>query len=329
MFNHPAKIALSLAFALTAQTALAQDVITMRVAHSMPATHSYETWIADFATELERLAPGRVEVESFPNAQLGSETEYLEGIKFGTIEGAVVGRHGQIDQRLEVLNLPMIYRDADHIDEVLRGGGEVQATLDDIMYENGYKVLGWGELGFRDITTKGVPIRKADDLKGVDIRVPNVEPWLVAFREWGANPTPLDFSELYSALQQGVVDAQENPPEVIVNSRFDEVQDTLSLTEHASIPSQFIVSTRFWEGLDEDLQSAMMEAATISRDKQVANTRAANEALVAELESRGMTIVSDVDRESFRAGAEASWAAFEGKIGADLIEAVQSAGSTE
>ena len=210
---------------------------------------------------------------------------------------------------------------------MLRSGGKVQQQLDEIMYENGYKVLGWGELGFRDITTSGVPIRKADDLKGLDIRVPNVEPWLTAFREWGANPTPLDFSELYSALQQGVVTAQENPPEVIVNSRFDEVQDTLSLTEHASIPSELVVSTRFWEGLDLELQDAMMEAATISRDAQVTATRAANEALVDELANRGMTIVSDVDRDSFRAGAEASWAAYEDKIGADLIDAVRSAGA--
>jgi tripartite ATP-independent transporter DctP family solute receptor len=327
MFIKTTKIALSLAFALSAQTAFAQDAIKLRVAHSMPATHSYQTWVEDFSAELERLAPGRVDVEVFPNAQLGNETEYLEGIRFGTIEGAVLGRHGQIDPRLEVLNLPMIYRDAAHIDEVLRGGGDVQARLDGIMYENGYKVLGWGELGFRDITTLGVPIRKADDLKGLDIRVPNVEPWLIAFREWGANPTPLDFSELYSALQQGVVKAQENPPEVIVNSRFDEVQDTISLTEHASIPSEFVVSTRFWEGLDPDLQKAMMEAATISRDAQVKATRAANKALVEELASRGMTVISDVDRESFRAGAEASWAAYEDKIGADLIEAVRSAGT--
>lgn len=326
MFKKPLTLAVAVAITLGTQYATAQDTITLRVAHSMPASHSYQSWIEDFAVELERLAPGKIEVEAFPNAQLGSETEYLEGMQFGVIEGAVVGRHGQIDQRLEVLNLPMIYRDANHLDEVLRSGSEVQQTLDDIMYENGFKVLGWGELGFRDITTSGVPIRKAQDLEGLDIRVPNVEPWLIAFREWGANPTPLDFSELYSALQQGVVNAQENPPEVIVNSRFDEVQDTLSLTEHASIPSEFIVSARFWESLDADLQEAVMEAATISRDTQVQATREANEALVDELSDRGMTIVSDVDRDSFRAGAEASWAAYEDRIGADLIEAVRIAG---
>lgn len=306
--------------------AFAQDTVTIRFAHAMPATHSYEKWVNDFADELERLAPGQFEIISYPSAQLGTETEYLEGIKFGTIEGAVMGRHGQIDQRLEVLNLPMIYRDAAHVDAVLRSGGAVQQELDQIMYENGYQVLGWGELGFRDITTKGVPIRKASDLQGISIRVPNVEPWLIAFREWGANPTPLDFSELYSALQQGVVDAQENPPEIVVTSRLNEVQDTLSLTEHASIPSQMVISTRVWEGLSEERQAAVMEAATISRDKQVASTREVNEGLVAKLSEQGMTIVDDVDRESFRAGAEVSWKAFEDRIGADLIANVQAAG---
>jgi TRAP-type transport system periplasmic protein len=323
-----AKTLYATAFFMAAGTAatLAQDVVTIRFAHAMPASHSYETWVTEFAEELERLAPGEFEIVSYPSAQLGTETEYLEGIRFGTIEGAVMGRHGQIDQRLEVLNLPMIYRDADHMDAVLRSAGPVQDELDSIMYENGFKVLGWGELGFRDITTNGVPIRSASDLRGINIRVPNVEPWLIAFREWGANPTPLDLSELYSALQQGVVDAQENPPEVVVTSRLNEVQDTLSLTEHASIPSEMVISTRVWESLDEDQQAAVMEAATISRDNQVSATREANEALLAELEEQGMAIVRDVDRESFREGAQASWAAFEDRIGADLIANVQAAG---
>lgn len=297
----------------------------MRIAHAMPESHSYNGWLKKFNEELERLAPGRVTVQVFPNAQLGKETEYLEGMKLGTIDGAVMGRHGQVDQRLEVLNLPMIYRDDAHVDAVLRSGSPLQERIDGIMLEKGYKVLGWGELGFRYITTKDKPIQTAADLKGVDIRVPNVEPWLVAFRAWGANPTPMDFSELYSALQQGVVTAQENPPEIIFTSKFYEVQKNLSITEHANIPSQFVLSKAYWEKLPEDLKAPVMEAAKISRDFQVSGTRQANAKLIEELEKAGMTVTRDVDKESFRPGALESYAKFEDKIGKDLIQAVQDA----
>jgi tripartite ATP-independent transporter DctP family solute receptor len=299
--------------------------IVMRIAHALPESHSYSLWLSDFKKELEGLAPGRVDVQVFPNAQLGKETEYLEGMKLGTIDGAVMGRHGQIDPRLDVLNLPMIYRGDEHLDAVLHKDGPVLEKINGIMYEKGIKVLGWGELGFRNITTKNAPIAKAADLKGVVIRVPNVEPWLAAFRAWGANPTPMDFSELYSALQQGVVTAQENPPELVYTSKFYEVQKYLNISEHANIPSEFVVSRAYWEKLPNDIKPLVLKAARASQDRQVAATRAANVKLVSDLEKAGMTIVRNVDKESFRAGAEVSWREFEKKFGGDLLKAIQEA----
>lgn len=236
-----------------------------------------------------------------------------------------MGRHGVVDTRLEVLNLPMIYRDEKHVDAVLRSDSEVQERLDAIFYEHGYKVLGWGELGFRNITTNGKLIKKASDLEGIDIRVPSVQTWLTAFKSWGANPTPLDFSEVYSALQQGVVDAQENPIEIILTSRFYEVQDTINLTKHAYIPSEFILSRTYWEKLPEDLQGIIMKAAKIGRDKQVANTRTENASRLNQLKEYGMIVNADVDLASFQKGANEAYAKFEDVIGKDLIKAVKEA----
>lgn len=296
-------------------TAQAQTVV-MRIAHAMPTTHGYHIWAEKFRDELNKLVGNRVDVKVFPNAQLGKETEYIEGMKLGTIDGTVFGRHGQIDPRLDVLNLPMIYRDDAHVDAVLRRNNPVQQQIDQIMYDKGIKVLGWGELGFRHITTRNTPVNKASDLKGVDIRVPNVEPWLVAFRAWGANPTPIDFSELYSALQQGVVKAQENPPEIIFTSKLFEVQKYLNLTSHANIPSEMVLGRAYWEKLPKDLQEAVMKAASISRDEQVRLAREANAKLVDELAKKGMTVVRDVDRASFEAGAMESYVKFEDKMSA-------------
>lgn len=326
-----ARIAFGVAAALAAATfasgAVAQtpQPVVMRIAHAMPTTHGYHIWAEKFRDELKKLAGNRIDVKIFPNAQLGKETEYIEGMKLGTIDGAIFGRHGQIDPRLDVLNLPMIYRDDAHVDAVLRRNSPVQQQVDQIMYDKGFKVLGWGELGFRHVTTRATPINKASDMKGLDIRVPNVEPWLIAFRAWGANPTPIDFAELYSALQQGVVKAQENPPEIINTSKLYEVQKFMSLTAHANIPSQMVLGRAYWEKLPKDLQDAVMKAAAVSRDEQVRLSREANVRLVDELAKKGMTIVRDVDRKSFEAGAMESYAKFEDKIGKDLIKAVREA----
>ncbi|WP_269499015.1 TRAP transporter substrate-binding protein [Castellaniella sp. S9] len=317
-----AKVAVACAAYLISTGALAADAIVLRVAHTMPESHSYQKWVEAFRADLDKRVPGRIEVKVFPSAQLGTETEYLEGMKLGTLDGAVVGRHGQIDPRLDVLNLPMIFRDEAHKDAVMRSGSALNQRLDQIMYDKGYKVLGWGELGFRDITTRDKPLHKASDLAGIDIRVPNVEPWLYAFKQWGANPTPMDFSEVYSALQQGVINAQENPPEIIYTSKFYEVQKYMNLTHHASIPCEFIVSRRFWEKLPADLQEAVMQAATTSRDAQVRLSRESNAGLISQLGEKGMTIVQDVDRDSFREGAEKTYAKYGDVIGTDLIQAV-------
>lgn len=297
----------------------------MRIAHNMPESHSYAEWLGKFQEVIEERLPGRFDIKVFPAAQLGTETEYLEAMQLGTLDGAIMGRHGQIDPRLDVLNLPMIFRDDAHVDAVLHSQSDVQKQLDDILYEKGFKVLAWGELGFRHVTTNGKEIRSAADLEGVDIRVPNVQPWLTAFKAWGANPTPLPFEEVYSAMQQGVMSAQENPPENIFTSKFYEVQKTMSLTAHANIPSEFMLSRTYWEKLPADAQEVILDAARQGSLLQVAAARKMNEELIGELEELGLTIIRDVDRESFRPGAEESYAASEATIGRPLIDAVLNA----
>jgi len=299
--------------------------IVMRIAHAMARTHGYNIWAEKFKEELGKLVGDRVDVQIFPDGQLGKETEYLEGMRMGTIDASVHGRHGQIDIRLDVLNLPFIYRDHKHQDAVLRQNSKVQQVLDNIMYEKGYKCLGWGELGDRYVTTKDRIVRKASDLKGLDIRIPNVPVFLAAFKAWGANPTPLDFTEVYSALQQGVIKAQENPPENIFNAKFYEVQKYLNLTNHANMPCEFTVGRGYWEKLPKDIQEAMVKAGAVSCIYQVKFTREANDRLVGELEKRGMTVIRDVDRESFVPGAQEAYKQFEDKIGKDLIQMVREA----
>ncbi|KUK66455.1 MAG: TRAP dicarboxylate transporter, DctP subunit [Parcubacteria bacterium 34_609] len=301
----------------------AETQITMRIAHAMPVAHGYNVWAEKFKEELYARVGDKIEVQIFPNAQLGTETEYLEQMKIGAIEGTILGRHAQIDKRLEVVNLPFILQDDAHEDLVLRSGNEIEQKLNNIFLEHGYVCLGWGVLGFRHITTKDREVRRASDLKGLSIRIPNNPLWIPAFQAWGASPTPLDFSELYSALQQGVIDAQENPPEIIYNSRFYEVQKYLNLTSHANIPSQFLVSTNFWNKLSEDIKKSIEEAAIVARDYHVKLTREANINLIAELEKLGMIVIRDVDRESFYEGGQKAYEAYISQCGDELLNDIQ------
>ncbi len=299
--------------------------IVLRIAHGMAPDHSYQKWLDDFTQLLKAKVGDRVEIKVFPAAQLGTETQYLENMKLGALDGAVLGRHGEVDIRLDVLNLPLIFKDAAHVDKVLRSGGPLEKHFNDILLSKGYVNLGWGELGFREITSN-VPIHNVNDLQGLTIRVPNAPVLVAAFKAWGANPVALDLSEVYTGLRTGVVKAQENPPETIYKNKYYEVQKYLSMTDHSTIVNQFLISKKKWDTLPKDIQEAMLEVGRVSRDNHVKFVRQANADMVIELEKQGMTVVRDVDRSTFTAGAKAVQDQFSDKFGADVIQSIVDAG---
>lgn len=310
------------------EAASSQQQVVLRVAHSMPLEHGFHKWAEKFAEELKARVGDRVEVKIFPAAQLGSETQYLEAMKLGGLDGAILGRHGEVDPRLDILNLPFLFKDEGHVNKILRSGGDLERRFNDMLLAKGYMNLGWGVIGFREVTSNQ-PIRSAGDLKGINIRIPNTPVLLAAFKSWGANPVVLDISEVYTALQTGVVHAEENPPEMIFTRKFFEVQKYITMTNHANIVSEFLLSKRIWDTLPPDLQQAIMEAGRVSRDYQVNYMVKANEDLVAELGKKGMTIIRDVDRSSFLPGAKEVQAQFATKFGGqwpDIIQSITEAG---
>jgi TRAP-type transport system periplasmic protein len=303
--------------------AAAPQKVTLRIAHSFPLNHGYNVWAEKFAEELKSRVGDRVEVKIFPAGQLGSETQYLEAMKLGGLDGAIQGRYSEIDPHLDLLNLPFLFKDEAHVTKVLRSGGPLEKRFNDMLLAKGYVNLGWGVLGTRYVTANKA-VRNPGDLKGINIRVPNTPVLLAAFKNWGANPTILDVSEVYTALQTGVVQAQENPPDNIYNLKFYEVQKFVSLTAHANMSCQLLLSKKTWDTLPADLQQAMLEAGRVSRDYQVKFVVDANNNLLGELEKKGMTIVRDVDRNSFFPGAKAVHDQFVAKYGAQWGEVIQS-----
>ncbi|HSC69884.1 MAG TPA: DctP family TRAP transporter solute-binding subunit, partial [Candidatus Methylomirabilis sp.] len=194
------------------------DPLTIKFAHAGSMTHPYSVGIQKLTPILEKNSGGAIKLQVFCCAQLGSERELAEGTRLGTINVTSVAAEGALPAwvpELQAFGLPFLIRNREHAYKVLDGpvGKELEAKLE----AQGLHVLGWWELGFRNMTTKNRPIHTPDDLKGLKMRVQEAKVWLGLMRSLGAIPTPIPFGELYNALQQGVVDGQENPIVTIVS----------------------------------------------------------------------------------------------------------------
>ncbi|HEX7511869.1 MAG TPA: TRAP transporter substrate-binding protein [Candidatus Methylomirabilis sp.] len=292
----------ALSLSLAPGTASAQakvDPLTIKFAHAGSSTHPYSVGINLLTPILEKNSGGAVKLQVFCCAQLGSERELAEGVRLGTINMTSVAAEGALPAwvpELQAFGLPFIIRDRDHIYKVLDGpiGKELERKLS----AQGFVVLGWWELGFRNMTSKDKPIRTPDDLKGLKMRVQEAKVWLGMMRALGAIPTPIPFGELYSALQQGVVDGQENPIVTITSMKFYEVQKQVGLTEHTYTALPVLASKKWWD----TLKPAQRDVIAASVKESVPLQRKAVSGQVDEgiafLKTQGVTI-NTVDKAKF------------------------------
>jgi tripartite ATP-independent transporter DctP family solute receptor len=292
----------ALSLSLAPGTASAQakvDPLTIKFAHAGSSTHPYSVGINLLTPILEKNSGGAVKLQVFCCAQLGSERELAEGVRLGTINMTSVAAEGALPgwvPELQAFGLPFIIRDRDHIYKVLDGpiGKELERKLS----AQGFVVLGWWELGFRNMTSKDKPIRAPDDLKGLKMRVQEAKVWLGLMRALGAIPTPIPFGELYSALQQGVVDGQENPIVTITSMKFYEVQKQVGLTEHTYTALPVLASKKWWDTLkpaQRDVIAASVKESVPLQRKAVGGQ--VDEG-IAFLKTQGVTI-NTVDKAKF------------------------------
>lgn len=255
--NKLLKLSKKLVFAgtLTLATALvhaeAPTELTIKVAHAASATNTGHKALEMMDQELRSRTNDRIGMEIFPNGQLGGERELVESIQLGNIDMVFVSSAplASFNKKFFALDMPFLLKDRTSAYKVLDGeiGQELLNSLDDV----GIVGLGYWENGFRQLTNNSRVIRTADDLKGLRMRTMENEIHLAAWRELGANPSPLAFNELYTALQQGTFEAQEGPINLFRDMRFDEVQKYISKTNH--IYSPFVVL------MNPDVQSRMNE----------------------------------------------------------------------
>ncbi|MGE0315265.1 MAG: TRAP transporter substrate-binding protein [Lautropia sp.] len=204
----------------------------LRVASNFPVEHTASQALEKFKAEVEKASNGDLKVDVFPAMQLGGATENTDQIRSGTIFAAItsIAYFTRVVPEYEAVSLPFLFKTREQAFKVI--DGPVGKTLDEKMAAKGFVSLGYGELGFRHATSNGKPFKSLADFKDVKIRLQPNEVHLQTFRALGANPVAMDVKELYSALQQGVLDAQENPYNIIYTRKFNEVQKYLSDTGH-------------------------------------------------------------------------------------------------
>lgn len=251
---------------------------------------------------------GRVNVRLFPSGALGGQVSNIESLDsrtldIATIETAVT----TINDDLGILSLPYLFRDRDHVDKVLNG--EIGKKIGGWLQEDGYRIIGFYEGGFRHITNDRRPIINPGDLQGLRIRTPESRQRVRMLNAWGANASPLPYPELYSALQTGVFDGQENPLVEVEASRFYEVQDHLSLTGHVYTTGFLLMNEERFQALSDEVQKALLEGGEKAFEATVAFGTKADERVVSLAKDNGMK-VNKVDTDAFVDASKPLWDSF-------------------
>ncbi|MFS4417616.1 TRAP transporter substrate-binding protein [Maribacter sp. 2307ULW6-5] len=235
-------------------------VKTIRLGHGLDVGHSVHKAMVKMGEDLYQLSNGKLNLEIYPSQQLGTERQCLELLQIGSLDmtKVSVGVLENFAPRMKVLGLPFLFRDREHSFKVLDGPIGQQLLNEGEQYW--LKGLGYYDAGSRSFYTKDKPVHSPEDLLGQKIRVMESVTAMEMVRSLGGSPTPISWGELYTALQQGVVDGAENNPPSFYLSRHYEVAKYYTLDEHTVLPDVLLAGTHLWEGLNEQEQQWLMEA---------------------------------------------------------------------
>lgn len=271
-------------------TGHADEQKIMRIANTTPEDRSLSQALYQFAERLGEETNDSIQVEVYTNGQIGGDRELFEGMQFNTIQGATMstGPIAQFVPTFNVLELPFLFENEEDAYQLL-DGSIGQDLLEELEPQ---KVIGinYFENGFRVLTNNEKEIETLEDVQGLDLRTLENRWHMQIWSELGANPTPMNYGEVYIGLEQGTIAGQENPIGNVVNSHFYEVQQYLTMTNHIYNASPFMVSEAFWETLTEDERQAVEKIADeVQHNQRLANQKEA-EASRSYLEARGITI---------------------------------------
>jgi tripartite ATP-independent transporter DctP family solute receptor len=295
--------------------------VNLRYGNSYPPDHPSNIASAKFAELVKERTNSKVTVSLFPGGQLGGDRDQAEGTIMGTQEMLLIGTGGisQFSPILGIGECPFIWRDVEHMGKVLES--DVGKTLTaDLLKNRGLRILEFFYYGTRHLTANK-PVNTPADMKGFKLRTPQVPVLVAMAKSWGAEPTPMDISELYLSLKTNVVDGQENPIPTISGFKFYEAQKYLILTGHVKTPSPFIINERVFQSLLPEQQKAIVSSAKEAKGMNDKLTIEAENALLDTMKKAGMQVI-EPNVEAFRKATSVVPPQFESVWGKGLYEKI-------
>lgn len=305
------------------QPSAADQPRTLRLAHVVNEKDGFHVAATKFKELVEQRTGGKVKIEIYPNATLGDERTLLEGMQLGTVDMGVItdGPIANFLPEIAAFELPFLFKSREEAYKVL-DGPVGQEVLDNLTKVN-LKGLAFAERGFRNLTNSKRPVEKPEDVKGLKIRVMENPVYIDTFKALGANAVPMAWTEALTALQQGTIDGQENPVNVIYAFKLFETQKHLALTRHTYAPATIMMSQQVWGSFPADVQKVLVEAAKEAAAYERQWNADQEEGQLKELKARGMQITAP-DPAAFQAAVQSVYEKNKDKYGA-LVTKIQAA----
>ncbi|HET7412331.1 MAG TPA: DctP family TRAP transporter solute-binding subunit [Pararhizobium sp.] len=315
------------ALGVVAALAATASADTFRLSHNTSDTTTWQKGAERFAELLEKKTDGEHTVRVFPNAQLtgGDQMKQAQAVGRGALDFVLTSAINvtPLVPEMAVFSLPYLYSNDEEVDATTSGApGD---RMEEIMLDHGIKVLAWGENGFREVTNNVRPIKTPEDLEGLKMRVAGPM-YIDVMNALGANPQQMQWTETFQALQQGVVDGQENPiGAVIIPQRVYEVQKYITPWHYSYDPLFLGVSKELWESWDEEMQNTVLDAAEESMEYQIQVSREDTEKGLAFLKEQGMEvhIPTPEQLQAFREATKPAFDMWAEKIGPELVQLFQ------
>lgn len=298
------------------------DKIIIRVGTATEIDSHYTQGAQEFEKKVEEYTNGKVDVQIFPSGQLGNERDMIEGLSLGTLEMVVssTGPLPNFSKDFQVFDLPFLITDREKAYEVMDGeiGQKILATLEPL----GIKALGFWENGFRNLSNNSKEIVTPEDAAGMKIRTMENPIHIATFQQLKAIPTPMAWSEVFTALQQGTIDGQENPLVVFNSNKLYEAQKYLSLTGHVYSPAVMMVSKSAFDSYPQDVQDAIIKAEQEARTWERNYCIKMDNELVETIKSYGVT-VTEVDKALWQAACQPIYEKYSAEINQEYVSALK------
>lgn len=301
-----------------------KETIALKLGHMSPLENNYHLTALKFKKLVEEKSEGKINIEIYPQAQLGYDRDLLEAMQFGNVDLAVntSAPISNFEPLYGVLDLPYLFDGWDHIENFIQS--DVAKDLLHESLDEGLVGLAFMPRGFRSVTNNVKPINTPEDLKGIKLRVLESPAYVKTFEDLGAVVSAMSWGEVYTALQQGAIDGQENPPETVKTERVYEVQKYYSLTEHIAGFAAIMASKTSLDKLSEEDQNLLRECAVEAAVAQGKENRSSEEKIIKELNDELGLKVNTVDKSLFSTKATSAYEWFESQNSSEYIDKIKS-----